>query len=377
MLRYREQPEVLKAYIAGMLEFTQGSKVVEVIQKGDLLKSLRNLRELQPWNPPLLLSHLYRLYEKHGEVAVRAYPQFYPAILPSDIMAMVQPSHFLPYLDNLVQSRAEEQRLSFLGSLLQPEALRQDWLELALAHDAPQREDTLTSDGQPKWHSHYFCWGYGRLLSLLIRLPADFTSKMKMLETCRLHGYWTGYLYLCNELQFRNEAFTAICNLADMTLLEEPNGTVPQTVEEWMLLIRLCQEKHNSSSSASSVSLSSSSSSCGNTCLSITNTSNGTSTSDCTGTTNGKSTTSGLGDLSNGSEEWSTQICMEKLILCLARAVGPDQALAALQECGVQLELSPHSTLVCELLRVAEKRQRALIQTMLERCDRFLWSQQA
>lgn len=377
MLRYREQPEVLKAYIAGMLEFTQGSKVVEVIQKGDLLKSLRNLRELQPWNPPLLLSHLYRLYEKHGEVAVRAYPQFYPAILPSDIMAMVQPSHFLPYLDNLVQSRAEEQRLSFLGSLLQPETLQQDWLELALAHDAPQREDTLTSDGQPKWHSHYFCWGYGRLLSLLIRLPADFTSKMKMLETCRLHGYWTGYLYLCNELQFRTEAFTAICNLADMTLLEEPNGTVPQTVEEWMLLIRLCQEKHNSSSSASSVSLSSSSSSCGNTCLSITNTSNGTSTSDCTGTTNGKSTTSGLGDLSNGSEEWSTQICVEKLILCLARAVGPDQALAALQECGVQLELSPHSTLVCELLRVAEKRQRALIQTMLERCDRFLWSQQA
>lgn len=42
------------------LEFTQASKVVEVIQKGDLLKSLRSLRELQPWNAPLLLSHLYR-----------------------------------------------------------------------------------------------------------------------------------------------------------------------------------------------------------------------------------------------------------------------------------------------------------------------------
>uniref|UniRef100_A0A8B9K141 Hermansky-Pudlak syndrome 5 protein homolog n=1 Tax=Astyanax mexicanus TaxID=7994 RepID=A0A8B9K141_ASTMX len=376
MLRYREQPEVLKAYIAGMLEFTQGSKVVEVIQKGDLLKSLRSLRELQPWNAPLLLSHLYRLYARHGEVAVRAYPQFYPTILPSDIMAMVQPSHFLPYLDNLVQSRAEEQRLSFLGSLLQPETLRQDWLELALTHDAPQREDTLTADGQPKWRSHYFCWGYGRLLSLLIRLPADFASKMKMLESCCLHGYWVGYLYLCNELQRRTEAFTAICKLDDMSLLEEPNGTVPQTVEEWMLLIRLCQEHHNISPSASSMSLSSSPS-CGNTCLAITNTSNGTSTNNSTGNTNGKSTTSGPGDLTNGSAEWSTQISVEKLILCLARAVGPDQALAALQEGGVQLELSPRSTLVCELLRVAEKRQRALIQTMLERCDRFLWSQQA
>ncbi|XP_072528387.1 Hermansky-Pudlak syndrome 5 protein [Salminus brasiliensis] len=376
MLRYREQPEFLKAYIAGMLEFTQGSKVVEVIQKGDLLKSLRSLRELQPWNAPLLLSHLYRLYMKHGEVAVRAYPQFYPTILPSDIMAMVQPSHFLPYLDNLVQSQAEEQRLSFLGSLLQPETLRQDWLELALTHDSPQREDTLTADGQPKWHSHYFCWGYGRLLSLLIRLPADLASKLKMLESCRHHGYWVGYLYLCNELHRRTEAFSAICRLDDMTLLEEPNGTVPQTMEEWLLLIQLFQEHHKSSPSASSISLTSSSS-CGNACLSITNTSNGTSMNNYTGNTNGKSTTSGPGELSNGSAEWSSQMSVEKLTLCLARAVGPDQALAALQECGVQLELSPHSTLVCELLRVAEKRQRALIQTMLERCDRFLWSQQA
>uniref|UniRef100_A0A8B9RAT0 Hermansky-Pudlak syndrome 5 protein homolog n=1 Tax=Astyanax mexicanus TaxID=7994 RepID=A0A8B9RAT0_ASTMX len=340
MLRYREQPEVLKAYIAGMLGESSYSfpLLILLLKKGDLLKSLRSLRELQPWNAPLLLSHLYRLYARHGEVAVRAYPQFYPTILPSDIMAMVQPSHFLPYLDNLVQSRAEEQRLSFLGSLLQPETLRQDWLELALTHDAPQREDTLTADGQPKWRSHYFCWGYGRLLSLLIRLPADFASKMKMLESCCLHGYWVGYLYLCNELQRRTEAFTAICKLDDMSLLEEPNGTVPQTVEEWMLLIRLCQEHHNISPSASSI---------------------------------------GPGDLTNGSAEWSTQISVEKLILCLARAVGPDQALAALQEGGVQLELSPRSTLVCELLRVAEKRQRALIQTMLERCDRFLWSQQA
>uniref|UniRef100_A0AAR2JCH6 Hermansky-Pudlak syndrome 5 protein homolog n=1 Tax=Pygocentrus nattereri TaxID=42514 RepID=A0AAR2JCH6_PYGNA len=331
MLRYREQPDVLKAYIAGMMEFTRGSKVVEVIQKGDLLKSLRSLRELQPWNAPMLLSHLYRLYEKHGEVAVRAYPQFYPTILPSDVMAMVQPSHFLPYLDNLIQSQVEEQRLSFLGSLLQPETLRQDWLELALTHDAPQREDTITADGQPKWHSHYFCWGYGRLLSLLIRLPADLASKQKMLESCRVHGFWTGYLYLCNELQRRTEAFSAICGLDDMSLLEEPSGIVPQTVEEWMLLIQLCQQHRNSSSlSASAVTLSS-----------------------------------------------SADVNVEKLTLCLARAVGPDRALAALQECGVQLELSPRSTLMCELLRVAEKRQRALIQTMLERCDRFLWSQHA
>uniref|UniRef100_A0A4W4GJI5 Hermansky-Pudlak syndrome 5 protein homolog n=1 Tax=Electrophorus electricus TaxID=8005 RepID=A0A4W4GJI5_ELEEL len=328
-MRYREQPDVLKAFISGMLG--EASKVVEVIQKGELLKSLRCLRDLQPWNSPVLLSHLYRLYERHGEVAVRAYPQFYPTVLPSDIMAMVEPRHFLPYLDNLVQSQTEEQRLSFLGSLLQPETLRQDWLELALTHDAPQKDDTLTTDGHPKWHAHYFCWGYGRLLSMLIRLPADVASKQKMLESCRLYGYWLGYLYLCNELQRRSEAFSAICRLDDMSLLEEPDGTVPQTMEEWMLLIQLSTSPLLSRPTSTAIS----------------------------------------------STDWSSQMSVEKVTLRLARVVGSDRALAALQECGLQLELSPHSTLVWELLKVAEKRQRALIQTMLERCDRFLWSQHA
>uniref|UniRef100_A0A8C1T0M2 Hermansky-Pudlak syndrome 5 protein homolog n=1 Tax=Cyprinus carpio TaxID=7962 RepID=A0A8C1T0M2_CYPCA len=304
MLRYREHREVMKAYIAGMLEFTQASKVVEVIQKSDLLKSLRSLRELQPWNAPLLLSHLYRLYDKHGEVAVRAYPQFYPTILPSDIMAMALPSHFLPYLDNLVQSRAEQQRLSFLGSLLQPETLRHDWLELALSHDAPQREDTLTPDGHPRWRSHFFSWGYGRLLSLLIRLPANLASKQKMLEMCRTHGYWMGYLYLCRELQRRPEAFSAICRLDDMTLLEGDDGIVPQSLDEWVVLLQLSQQ---------------------------------------------------IG--SNGSTDWSIRVSPENIILRVVRVFGPDRALTALQEHGIQVDLSSRSTLVCDLLRMAEKRQ--------------------
>uniref|UniRef100_A0AAY4DEX7 Hermansky-Pudlak syndrome 5 protein homolog n=1 Tax=Denticeps clupeoides TaxID=299321 RepID=A0AAY4DEX7_9TELE len=330
-LRYQEHPEVLNIFITGML--------------GDMLKSLRSLRELQPWKAPLLLTHLYRLYEKHGELAVRSFPQFYPTVLPSDVMAMAQSSHFLPYLDNLVQSRAEEQKLSFIGSLLQPETLRQDWLELALSHDAPQRSDTLTAEGHPRWHSHFFSWGYSRLISLLIRQPADLDSKQKMLETCKGQGYWTGYLYLCNQLHRRSEAFSAICSLNDMSLLEEPNGIVPQNLDEWRLLIQLSQKICSSSTAAS----------------------NGTNHN------NGDTSSSFL----NGSADWSGHICPESLVLRLARVVGPDRAMETLHECGVQLELGPQSTLVCELLKVAEKRQRALIQTMLERCDRFLWSQQA
>ncbi|XP_074534431.1 BLOC-2 complex member HPS5 [Halichoeres trimaculatus] len=340
LLCHQERPEVQSSFTEAMLALTQSSKVVEVIQRGDLLRSLRSLRELQPWSAPPLLAHFHRLYEKHGEAAVRSFSQFYPTITPADVMTMAHQSHFLAYLDNLVQSQTEQHRSSFLQSLLEPESLRQDWLELALTHDAPQHCDTLTPDGQPRWRSHCFSWGYGRLLSLLVALPADLSSKQKMAETCRSHGYWMGYVYLCRELQRRTEAFSTICKLDDISLLEGPDGVEPQTLDEWKLLIQLCQQ--------------------------------GTAVVDSEQVTgmNG-------GSWSNGSADCSGRISPESLTLMLARTAGPDQAMAVLEECGVQLVLSPHSKLVCELLRVAEKRQRAMIQTMLERCDRFLWSQHA
>lgn len=51
-----------------------------------------------------------RLYEKHGEAAVRSFTQFYPAVTPADVAIMAQRSHFLAYLDNLVLSQTEEHR---------------------------------------------------------------------------------------------------------------------------------------------------------------------------------------------------------------------------------------------------------------------------
>ncbi|XP_044050309.1 Hermansky-Pudlak syndrome 5 protein [Siniperca chuatsi] len=340
LLCFQEQPELQSSFTEAMLDLTQSSKVVEVIQRGDLLRSLRSLRELQPWSAPPLLAHLHRLYEKHGEAAVRSFTQFYPTITPADVMTMAQQSHFLAYLDNLVQSQTEEHRSSFLQSLLEPESLRQDWLELALTHDTPRRCDTLTPDGHPRWHSHCFSWGYGRLLSLLIGLPADLSSKQKMAETCRSHGYWTGYLYLCHVLQRRTEAFSTICRLDDISLLEDPEGVEPQTLEEWKHLIQISQQ--------------------------------------CSSEVDSEQVTGVNGSSwSSGSADCGGKISPENLTLMLARTAGPDYALTVLEECGVQLVLSPHSKLVCELLRVTEKRQRAMIQTMLERCDRFLWSQHA
>lgn len=121
-------------------------------------------------------------------------------------------------------------------------------------------------DSFRRWHSHCFSWGYGRLLSLLIRLPADLSSKQKMTETCRSHGYfstvffffavyvreftlsyvtfcimrvcryWTGYIYLCCELQHRTEAFSTICQLDDFSLLEEADGTTLRQKQNYNIL---------------------------------------------------------------------------------------------------------------------------------------------
>lgn len=61
---------------------------------------------------------------------------------------------------------------------------------------------------------------------------------------------------------------------------------------------------------------------------------------------------------SNGTGDCGGKISPESLTLMLARRAGPDRAMAILEECGVQPVLSPHSKLVCELLRVSERRQR-------------------
>ncbi|MBN3320069.1 HPS5 protein, partial [Atractosteus spatula] len=316
------QPAVRAAYTAGLLELTRTSPVVRFLEKGDLLKSLRHLRELQPWSGPLLLAHLHRLYERHGELAVRSFGQFYPTILPADVMAMSQRSHFLAYLDNLVQSQPEERRPCFLASLLQPEALRQDWLELALSHDAPQRADTLTPDGRPRWRSHLFRWGYSRLISLLIGLPADLASKQQMAETCRSHGFWLGYLSLCSELDRRAEAFSTVAWLDDMSLLEGPGGVVPESVDEWKLLLQLSQ-RHGDQPAA------------------------------------GPASRHAPGNgVANGSADRAGRVSPENVTLRLACVVGPDRALSVLEECGARVVLGPRSGLVCELLRVAERRQR-------------------
>lgn len=98
-------------------------------------------------------------------------------------------------------------------------------------------------------------------------------------------------------------------------------GVRPQTVDEWKLLIQLSQQ--------------------------------------CSSTVNSEQVAGVNGsDLSNGSADCGGKISPESLTLMLARTVGPDQALTILEDCGVQLALSPHSKLVCEVLRVAEKRQR-------------------
>lgn len=334
-------PNVWETYIAALKELTCHSPVALAMESEDMLKILKLLHDLGPWDDsPLLLAHAQRLYEKFGETALRPLIKFHPSILPSDIKQLCRndPAHFLAYLDSLVKSKPEDKRPLLLRSLLQPESVRLDWLCLAVSHDAPQRANTVDEEGNPRPRSHLFTWGYSQLILLLIKLPADFVMKQKMADICKSHGFWPGYLFLCLELDRRIEAFTNIVHLDDLSLLNGEDGSIPETTEEWKFLLHLAQN-HSPAFHHH-------------------------------GPQNGNA-------VSNGGPSCPDCITVENVALLLAKAIGPNRALPLLQECGFTLELSERFTGVCEILRIAEKRQRALIQSMLERCDRFLWSQQA
>ncbi|XP_014440043.1 Hermansky-Pudlak syndrome 5 protein [Tupaia chinensis] len=332
---YANSPCIWDTFIQGLQEMASSNPTYLEMEEGDLPTRLKLLDDSVPFDSPLLIAYASRLYDKFGESALRSLIKFYPSILPSDIMQLCHrhPAQFLAYLDSLVKSRPDDQRSAFLESLLQPESLRLDWLLLAVSHDAPPSTRTMDDEGYPRPHSHLFSWSYSQLILHLIKLPADFTTKEKMTDICRSCGFWPGYLTLCLELERRREAFACIVCLNDMSLMEGDNGWIPETVEEWKLLLHLVQNKRTKPGPQESL--------------------------------NG-----------NVGDEPSP-INLENVALLLAKALGPDRAWSLLQECGLALELSEKFTKTCNILRIAEKRQRALIQSMLEKCDRFLWSQQA
>ncbi|XP_066465608.1 BLOC-2 complex member HPS5 [Tiliqua scincoides] len=337
---HSDYPTVWETYMEGLKELTLTSPVTMALENGDMFKTLKLLVDLGPWDAPVLLAHAQRFYEKFGETSLRPLIKFYPSILPSDIKQICKsnPEHFLAYLDSLIKSKAEDERLSFLGSLLHPESLRLDWLCLAVSHDAPHTTSTVDGQGNPRPRSHLFTWGYNQLILLLLKLPADTATKQKMSDICKNYGFWPGYLSLCLKLDRRAEALTNIVHLDDMNLLDREHGAIPETIEEWKFF--LCLVKNHCSSVLHPPMQ------------------------------NGSA-------VSNGTPNWSNCVTVENVALLLAKVIGPDRALLLLQEYDLMVELSERFAKVCEILRIAEKRQRALIQSMLERCDRFLWSQQA
>ncbi|XP_073420192.1 BLOC-2 complex member HPS5 isoform X2 [Dendrobates tinctorius] len=335
VLNYGDVPEVWSTYIEGLKELSSSAPEVQAIRNGDLVRAIQALTNLEPWDSPLLLAHVSRIYDKFGEAAARALVMFYPSVLPADVVRICKdhPGHFLAYLDNLMKSKPEEQRLSLLQSLAHPESLKLDWLLLAICHDAPHPSNTVHPNGNPRPRSHLYTWGYGQLMSLLIKLPSDFATKEKMLEICKTFGYWPGFITLCLQLEKRLEALTTIVHLDDLQLIDEKNGLLPETMDEWKYIVYLTQSQHQQH-----------------------------------GTENGDASTADYSDGTNC-------ISVENVALLLAKVIGPDRAMPYLQDWGVK-EASDRYSKICDIMKVSEKRQRALIQSMLEKCERFLWSQQ-
>ncbi|KAM8938756.1 BLOC-2 complex member HPS5 [Pelodytes ibericus] len=339
VFNYNNCSSVWDTYMDGLKELTRESPLSSATDQEDLVSSIQILIDTEPWNSPFLLVHACRLYERLGERAVRLFIKFYPSVLPGDVLQLCRsdPQHFLGYLDNLIKAKPEEQRLSLLQSLAQPESLKLDWLLLALTHDAPRTENTLDDAGNPRPRAHLYTWGYGPLITLLIKLPGDFATKEKMATACKTHGYWPGYLTLCLELDRRLEALTNIVYLDDMNLLYENGGVIPETIEEWKHVLHLAKSQHRAHQHPD--------------------------------TQNGDT-------LSNGHSDWPNCITGENAALVLANVIGPDRAWPYLQDWGLTEGFTERYAKVCEVMKVAEKRQRVLIQSMLERCEGFLWTQQ-
>lgn len=65
--------------------------------------------------------------------------------------------------------------------------------------------------------------------------------------------------------------------------------------------------------------------------------------------------------ISNGTPNWSNCVTIENVALLLAKVIGPDRALLLLQEYDLMDELSERFAKVCEILRIAERRQRYVL----------------
>lgn len=105
-----------------------------------------------------------------------------------------------------------------------------------------------------------------------------------------------------------------LCALWSTALLFLCAGWIPETLEEWKLLLHLLQTKSTRPAPQESLN----------------------------------------GSLSDGP----APINVENVALLLAKAMGPDRAWSLLQECGLALELSEKFTRTCDILRIAERRQR-------------------
>ncbi|CAI9564531.1 unnamed protein product, partial [Staurois parvus] len=151
-LVYSDVPSIWDTYVEGLKDLARSDLAGALaIEKGELVNAVQKLKDMEPWDSPLLLAYVSRIYDKFGESAVRSFPKFYPSVLPVDVkhLCRANPGHFLAYLDNLIKTKPEQQRLSLLQSLAQPESLKLDWLQLAVSYDAPHSSSTVDSTGNP------------------------------------------------------------------------------------------------------------------------------------------------------------------------------------------------------------------------------------
>ena len=154
---------------------------------------------------------------------------------------------------------------------------------------------------------------------LLLWTPAHVLSHMGLFSSLLLiHKVW-GWFSFCEFRRFVLKWRDAVLECVYFAVFLQFSvflcaGWIPETLEEWKLLLYLLQNRSTRPTPQEPLN----------------------------------------GSLTDGP----APINVGNVALLLAKALGPDQAWSLLQECGLALELSAKFTRTCDILRIAERRQR-------------------
>ncbi|XP_060072423.1 BLOC-2 complex member HPS5-like [Ylistrum balloti] len=203
-----------------------------------------------------VLSCVTKLFEENLDRALEIC-QDSPHIQPLDVYFMCQyhsqsvSQYFYPYMYNRVNDTITTNRHG--DSVYGHSLVRLKWLEMLLVENRPA-DDLIGQDNLPRPGSHLADWKKPEFIIHVLNAAEDDMEREEFLGLLHSSGFWRGYLQLLQQLQRREDIFTTIVHLGDISLFSSKYNYVPQTKEEWTFVVHLLHRQYMSLQSSHSTS---------------------------------------------------------------------------------------------------------------------------